>query len=386
MRILQAFEPPDGGVPEHVLQLALGLGAHGFEVELAGPISSQIYARAQASGIKVHPLPMRRDYGHPRDDFRAAVKLLKLLRAGNYQLVHCHSSKAGALGRAMASLSSIPAIYTPHGFGFIGDVRRARKVAARAIERTLSPLTARIICLSRDEVQVARKARIARSARLALVYHGMPASHDHPPRDSALAAFRGDGRLIADIGVFREEKRHDVFLRAAALAIAREPSLRIALVGSGPLEARLRALAEQLRLDGESRFAFLPFEPPVERYLAYMDVMVLSSDREVLPISLLEALAWGIPQIATNVTGAREIVTPATGMLVPRRDPEALAAAMIHMIRDCDRAALANASRERHAELFTVDRMLGATAGVYRQALSTAAKAHHLTDGAGQYA
>lgn len=382
-RILELFEPPDGGVPEHVLQLALGLGEHGFEVELAGPISSQIYARANRSGIKVNRVSLCRDYRHPHQDARATASLFNLLRSGNYQLVHCHASKAGALGRLAAKVASVPAIYTPHCFGFVGEVGRGRQIAARTIERTLAPLTSRIVCVCRDEVRVALEARIASPELLELIYYGVPASHDHPPRDQALEGLRGDGPLIANIGVLRRQKRHDVFLHAAALALRRDSALRISLIGKGPSETELRALAKELGLDAEPRFAFLPFEPPVERYLAAIDAIVLCSDWEALPISLLEALAWGVPQVATSVSGVPEIVTPDTGILVPPGDAETLADAMLKIARDRDLAALSLASRNRYAALFTLERMRAATADVYRQALSAVPEPHHFADRAG---
>src|SRR5919199_560137 len=108
-RVLLAFEPPDGGVAENAMQLALGLGRHGFEVELAGPAEAIVYPRLEEAGVAVHRLPFRRGYGRPAQDAAALAGLLGVLSRGRYDLVHCHSAKAGVLGRLAAWRARVPA-------------------------------------------------------------------------------------------------------------------------------------------------------------------------------------------------------------------------------------------------------------------------------------
>jgi glycosyltransferase involved in cell wall biosynthesis len=370
-RVLQLFEPPDGGVPEHVLLLALGLADQGIEVELAGPPSSQIYSRAREAGVRVHTLPFRRDYGHPWDDALAWIELRALIRSRRPALLHCHASKAGAIGRSAAVGMPTRALYTPHCFGFVGDVGRARQVLVPQAERMLGRLSARIVCVCRDEMMLAQEHHIGTPDRLTLVYYGIPDPTRDPVPDPALSRLRAGGPLLANVSALRPQKRQDVFLEATAIALSRNPSARVALVGSGPLESTLRARAARLELDREPRFAFLPFQPPVERFLSAIDGLVLCSDWEALPISLLEGLAWGVPQVGTAVSGIPEIVTPRTGLLVPPRDPAALAEAMLILLDDrTDREAMSAASRARHRELFTLERMLERTGALYREILS----------------
>jgi glycosyltransferase involved in cell wall biosynthesis len=104
----------------------------------------------------------------------------------------------------------------------------------------------------------------------------------------------------------------------------------------------------------------------MERWLAGIDLFVLSSDYEAFPVAVLEALACGVPQVATDVGGTGEAVTADTGVLVPPDDPGALADAIVEVLSDGDRRrALAAASTRRHAERFGVDRMVAGTASVY---------------------
>jgi glycosyltransferase involved in cell wall biosynthesis len=138
------------------------------------------------------------------------------------------------------------------------------------------------------------------------------------------------------------------------------------VVGGGPSEAELRGRARAL--EAEPRFAFLPFAAPAARHLRAVDVYVLASRREGLPIGVLEALACGVPQVATAVGGTPEAVVRETGLLVPPADPRALAEAAVELLRDpARRAALAAASRARHAAHFTVERMVAETAQIYAE-------------------
>ena len=132
MRVLLVFEPPDGGVPEVVLRLALGIGAHGVDVEVAGPAAAMPYSELQAAGIPVHRLPFERGYRTPARDGRATRALAARIRSGRFDAVHCHSAKAGALGRVAARLAGVPALYSPHCLAFEGDVARRRAAFALA--------------------------------------------------------------------------------------------------------------------------------------------------------------------------------------------------------------------------------------------------------------
>jgi glycosyltransferase involved in cell wall biosynthesis len=345
-------EPAEGGTAEVVGALAAGLPAHGYGVEIAGPRDAPRYPGA-------HRLPLRPGYGAPRDDAAAALALAKLLRQRRPDLVHTHSAKAGVLARPIAAALRIPVVHSPHCFPFLSRHYSARRRAfAARIERALAPLTRTILCVAEDERREAVAHRIAGPDKLAVVHNGVPAcAPTAVPR--ALAAL---GRQVAaTVSVLREQKRVDVFLDAAPLVLERLPEARLAVIGNGPLRDELRARAD-------ARVVFIPFAAPMAGWLAGLDCFVLSSDYEAFPVAVLEALACGVPQVATDVGGTREAVTSDTGVLVPPRDPAALADAIVEVLsRPGDRAA---ASRRRHAERFGLDRMIDGTARVYAAALS----------------
>jgi glycosyltransferase involved in cell wall biosynthesis len=364
-RVLIAFEPPDGGVPEQVCELALGLPDLGWEVEVAGPAEASVYARLEEASARVHRLGrLRRGFSRPWNDAFALVALVRLLRRGHYDLIHCHSSKVGLLGRVAAILTRTPAVYTPHGFGFVGEVGTVRRALVPPIERLLARRTAALVLVCDAELALAAARSIGSEERRHRVYNGC-----EPCREVDVAAELLDlhpNRVVGTIAVFRREKGVDVVIDAAPRILAALPDAAVAVIGEGPLEAELRQRAQALGLLDDPRFRFIPFSRPMARYLRGLDTFVLASAWEAFPISILEALACGVPQVASDVGGIGEAVAADTGTLVPAGDAERLADAVIDQLADRKRhAAMAAASVRRFEANFRLERMIGEMADVY---------------------
>jgi glycosyltransferase involved in cell wall biosynthesis len=293
-------------------------------------------------------LSFRRDYAHPHRDAQALGALVRGLRG--FDVVHAHAAKAGVIARVAARVRGLPAVYTPHCFPFVGDVSAARHRFGLGTERALARWTAALICVCEDERGVARAHGIRPAGALAMVHNGCP-----PCAGGRAAA----APVVGAVTVLRRQKRIDVLLAAAPAILAAVPEATIVVVGDGPEGAALRAAADP-------RVIFAPFRPPAANHLRELDVYVLPSAWEAFPIGVLEALACGVPQVATDVGGTREAVTAETGILIAPGDPQALAEAVIALLEDGDRRTrMAAASRARHAERFTLERMVADTAAVY---------------------
>lgn len=350
-------EPPDGGAAAHVRWLARGLPAHGYEPVVVVP-PNFAHLDELATVCDSVTVPFRRDYMHPHDELLVSARLWPVLRRTT--LVHAHAAKAGVLARLVARCVRRPVVYTPHGFPFVGEVSLFRRRFGLAVERALAPSTAALICVCDFERKLALQNRL-RPSRIALVHNGSP-----PCSDGDLAEMP-EGLIVGTLSVLRRQKALDCVLDAMPAITAAVPDAKLVVVGNGPAEPELRAHAVNLGLD----VTWLPFEAPAARYLRSFDVFVLSSAWEAFPISVLEAQACGVPQVVSAVGGLRESVVPETGVLVLPRSPAALAEGVIHLLRDPQRrAAMSEASRRRHAQRFTVERMVAETAAVYDRVLT----------------
>jgi glycosyltransferase involved in cell wall biosynthesis len=359
-------EPPHGGVAEHVTQLALGLGARGYDAVVVCPPAFRTAGVLREAGCRVVEVDLRRDYAHPHRDLAAVRAVGRALRRERVALVHAHAAKAGVVARLAARLTGRPALYTPHCFPFVGEMPAARRRFGLAVERALAPGTAAIVCVCEDEREVARANGI-RAPELAVIHNGCPPCDTAVEPDPQLLAL---GRpLVGAVTVLRRQKAVEVLLEAAPAVLETVREARIAIVGDGPERAALGERAAALGLD--ERVVFVPFGGSAAAHLRALDVYVLPSAWEAFPIGVLEAQACGVPQVATDVGGTREAVVPETGVLVPPRDPGALALALIALLRDpAARAAMATASRERHAARFGLAPMLDATAALYERVLA----------------
>jgi glycosyltransferase involved in cell wall biosynthesis len=369
-RVLHVCEPPDGGAALNAVDLAVGMAARGIDIEYAGPPESIFYPRLEAAGIRIHRLPLAPSFFNTREDVRAFRTLRTLLGRG-FDIVHLHSSKAGVLGRLAARSSAARVVYSPHSFPFVGDLPRPRIELARAIERRLAPLTDTILCVCDWELRLARAEGLHPRHGLSRVYNGVEAPAADVAPDPELREWAGAGPVVASVAVLREQKRIDLLIAAAPRILAADPDVRVAIVGSGPDREKLAALAAELGLDTEPRFRMIPFASSSWAYLRAIDVFVLPSAWEAFPIGVLEALAAGVPQVATDVGGTGEAVLDGvTGLLVPPRDAGALAAAAAALAGDpARRAQMAERSTERHREHFRLETTIAETLAVYRRLL-----------------
>jgi glycosyltransferase involved in cell wall biosynthesis len=176
------------------------------------------------------------------------------------------------------------------------------------------------------------------------------------------------------VAVLRPQKDPLGMVRAAALMVRRAPQAgRVAIVGNGWLEPEVCAAIEREGVADTVRW--FRFQPPAARYLAALDVFALPSLWEALPVAPIEALACGVPVVATPVGGVPEIVDHgATGLLVEPGRPEALADALEALLRDPDRRRTMGAEGRRvAAERFGLEPMVSATEAVYAEVLGQAA-------------
>ena len=308
MRILHVAQPTDGGVPA-LLQALVRSGVDaGHTVVVACPDADGAPAWIAAVGAEWQEVPMTRA---PAISDAAAVLRLRRL-AGEADIVHLHSSKAGAVGRlAAASLGRRrpPVVFTPHGWSWLVGGRAAGLY--RWFERQAVRATDVITVVSRGELAQGLDTLPA-GAHLVLIENGVDTERFHP---GVPPAPRPATPLVVQVGRLARQKGQDRSIRA--LAGLSDQRTRLRLVGDGPDAASLRALA--CRLGVEDRVEFVGTTDPLPHVTA-ADVVVLPSRWEGMSLVLLEAMSAGAAVVASDCGGSDALA--GCGLLIDHRDDD----------------------------------------------------------------
>jgi len=374
MRIVLAAEPTGGGVMRHVLDLAEGLPRRGFRVLLVHAkrgIDAAFAGRIERQkefGYETAMLDLQRAPGG--HDFAATMALRRVIRAfGGADVLHGHSSKAGALARLGRWSHARRVVYTPHAWYTQNpELGNSSRRAYQFIERALATVTDRIISVSRDEAEHAVALGIGRR-KLVLIENGIESwtPEQVAQKRAATRARLGIGAddvVVGFLGRLAPQKAPDVAVRAFRQILDGRPATRIVLAGDGPEGARLRALMSELGLG--DRIVQLPVANGPDVIPAF-DLFLMTSRYEGFPYVLLEALAAGCAIVTTRVGGVVDCVLDGeNGAVVDDVDPDPIARAVLAIVNDPDTLNRMRAESRARAALFSIDRMLDRTAELYR--------------------
>jgi len=301
----------------------------------------------------------------PLRDLRTQRSLTRLLRRLAPEVVQTHTAKAGQLGRRAALRAGVPhVIHTFHGHTLHGYFPAPVTAVFARLERRLARRTDDLVAVGervRDELLA---AGIGTAEQYTVLPPGVP-DHGAGDRDAARRALDlpvGDAPVVAFIGRLSGVKRPDRFLDAAELVAARHPDTIFLVVGDGEQRARLELLPRRASV------RFLGWRGDVTDIHAAADLVVVTSDNEGMPVTLIEAAMAGRACVTTDVGSAAEVVLDGrTGRVVPR-DPGALAQAMTDLLADpALRATLGRAAREHALSSFSQRAVIDRLTHVYRR-------------------
>jgi glycosyltransferase involved in cell wall biosynthesis len=342
------------GGQNQVLLTAEGMAARGHEVAVACRAGGELEARSRGAALDVRPLPFRGDLWPP-----AVAALTSLLRGFRPDVVELHDPHAISAGLLAARLAGRPPLVA---------VRRVDFPLRGRLSRTKYRSCDRVIAVSAAIREVLRRARVEED-KLRLVPEGVK---DRSPTPGGREALRElgvpeDAPVVGNVAALTDHKDHATLLRAAALVARALPRVRFVVAGEGEERERLLALRAELRL--LDHVVFAGFRRDLDRLIPAFDVFCLSSHLEGLGTSLLDAMAFGRPVVATAAGGIVDAVADGvTGRLVPVRDAEALAGALLDLLKDpARRQAFGRAGRARFLERFTADRMVEGTLRVFAE-------------------
>ena len=369
MRVLQVITKGEvGGAQRHLLALCRELARQGVTVRAAiggsepdGPLAEDL---GPICG-PVHRIAALGNSWHPSKVISATYLLFRLVRQESPDLLHAHSAMAGVVARLAGALAGVPVIYTVHGFAFKPENAWQSRVAAFPIEWLLAPLTSQMICVSEHERQLALKLPL-RAHRVTVVSNGIP------DVDTAHISAATDPATIVMVARMASPKRPDLLLEAAARLRQRMGAeTPVLFLGSGPDLTRHRELAARLGLQAV-RFAGDLRDVPSE--LRRHAILVLMSDHEGLPMSLIEGMRAGMAIVASDLPGIRELLPDAGQARLVASDAESLALALRPLLESQElRVRMGTAARRRYEQRYTAARMEQAVQSVYAAALSRAA-------------
>jgi glycosyltransferase involved in cell wall biosynthesis/uncharacterized membrane protein len=359
-RLLMLVTLAEVGGAQMSVSLLLPELTRDFDVTLAAHGSGLLRDTARTAGIPFVALKHVRRQIDPWHDPLALVELVRLCRRIRPDVVHVHSSKVGVLGRLAAALAGVRIrFFTVHGWSFAAYGGLAARLFLWA-ERLVRPLTTSVICVSHATREQGVAARACKARRTVVIHNAVDTTSfvqrrqaEGPPRIISVARFafpKDFATLIGALGTISAD-------------------YRATLVGEGPARPDIATALEMQGL--EAKAELLGARGDVPYLLALSDIFVLSSRSEGHPISVLEAMAAGLPVVATDVGGVAEsVVHRQTGLLVPAGDVRSLAAALEQLIEDAElRRRLGAAGRDRAREFFDLPRFRAAHLALYQREL-----------------
>lgn len=356
--VLIAAQPLHGGVAAHVIQLVEGLPAQEFEINVACPRESTIWTELEGrDGVVLHRVRPHRQPGP--GDLATLAHLRPLVRRA--EVIHAHSSKAGFLARlaALTSGQRRRCIFTPHGWSFwAADGAEARLY--RSLERLAAHWCHSLVALSEAERTAGLAAGVGREEQYRVILNGVDVERfsikPEPVPDRIVVVTR-----------FAPPKRNDLLVDAVALIRRTRPQAELHVVGDGPDRETLERQIGELGLDGAVRL--LGLRDDVPELLSRAACFVLASDYEGCPLAVIEAMAAGVPVVATGVGGVPELVADReSGLLVGPGDAPALAAAIEALLSDPARARqMGEAGRAIARSRLSHERMISDVLRLYEE-------------------
>lgn len=368
-----------GGAPAILIEVLKRCDTSQFEHHIATGLSQtpedDMISTARDTGLRVVVIPsLIRDI-HPLLDIYALLKLYFLILRGRYDIVHCHTSKGGFIGRLAARLANAKCIiYSPHGDIFEGYFGKIKTRFFIWLERFSARFTDKIITLTKSGIEPYLKAGIGQKSQFDYIYNGIDVEDfekrkvDRRQKRQELGV-ENDCFLVVTAGRLVPVKGHTHLITAFAQVVTEIPNIRLVFLGDGELRGELTEQSKTLGL--EKQVLFPGMRNDVPEIISCSDLFVLPSVNEGFGVVLLEAMAMRCPIVATNVGGVPEVVLDGeTGILVPPGDPAQLAEAIIRLVRDRALAArMAECGYQRLNTCFDIKETVSKTERLYKELL-----------------
>lgn len=355
-----------GGAQKVVYNIAAGLNPQEFDITVACAPGGELidWLISLNRDIKLVEISeLIRDIS-PAKDLKAFWKIYLLIKKNKYDIVHCHSSKAGILGRLAAWLAGVPKIFfTVHGWGINEYQHWLGRYFYTCIECLAAAVSTKVVCVSESDMLKARKLKIAAHDKLVVIYNGMP---EPKVQEGLLRKELGTGKediIIGTVARLAPQKAPFFLLEVAERMISRDSCpgkkrLYFVLIGDGPLRSECERFLDDRGL--KDRVCLLGTREEAAELVRDFDIFVLFSRWEGLPLTIIEAMMAIRPVVANAVGGVGELVKHnETGLLINKLDANEAEKALLDLVSEPDRRlSMGQAGRQRASELFNIDKML----------------------------
>jgi glycosyltransferase involved in cell wall biosynthesis len=387
IRICRVIARLNGGGPAvHLLHLARALDPERFvQVTVGGRVSPgevDLTPDARLAGLQVATIPSLGRELHPIADAVTIARLVAFFRKWRPDIVETHTAKAGTVGRIAAILAGVRVrVHVFHGHVFHGYFPPWKTRLFLEIERGLAKTSTRIVALGETQrrellgygigtprTTISVPLGFDLKGFLRIPTDGNDSHHDALRAEMGVADLpRNHAPIIGIVGRLVPIKAHEVFLDAARAILKVMPAARFVVAGEGERRAALERLVSASPLAGHVHF--LGWRHDTAALYAGLDLTILTSDNEGMPVTVIESMASGVPVVATNVGGIPDLIRDGVnGYLVPPRNPEAVARAALAILQDpTRRASMASAARASVVPEYEVDTLVARMDRLYRE-------------------
>ncbi|MBO0452043.1 glycosyltransferase [Candidatus Enterococcus murrayae] len=329
-KVLLISESMGGGLRKHIVQLINNLNREKYEIYFihgTKTMDSVFVEEYDSLKMKATIIPCETFTRSIdlKNDLKTLNFISKIIEEINPDIVHCHSSKAGAIGRIAARMKRVEKIfYTPHAYSFLSpEFSEKKRIMFIAIERFLSRhLTNMTFCVSKSEKEEAIKVGVDTESKIKVIYNGLPSiSFSNRNRIRDELNLSSENFIIGNNARMTDQKNPELFFNIAKGLIEQNTNYHFVWAGSGPLLTKVKSFVE--KNDLENNIHLLGDRQDSEIIVRDFDVFLITSNYEGFPYAPIEALRAGVPVVGTNVTGICEVINEKlNGYLFEKKKPQ----------------------------------------------------------------
>lgn len=362
MKILYLITKSEiGGAQVHVMDLSIGMQSLGHQVALMCPKGGWLDKEFTKINNKFYTNNYFDNTINPFKIIKACSVINKAIKDFNPDIIACHSSMAGILGRCISIFHKTPKVmFTAHSWAFTDGAPLLRKILMIPLEKFLAKFTDKIICVSNFDKGIALKYKIAKEEKLKVIYNGVP---NRELRDLS----KKDTFKIVSVIRLDYPKLPELLIKS--FASINNSNLELSIIGYGNKINQINSLIKELGLSDKIKVLNSLNKEDVIQHLSNSDLFILTSKHEGLPITILEAMSVGLPVIASNVGGIKEEINKSCGYLIENNE-ESIKKAILKIISDnflyLD---MSKNAWERQRRVFSLNKFIEETEKVYKETL-----------------